>query len=235
MRTQADPGDAPHDLDHLHAHRRGPAARDVLLPARHPGLLEGGGRGRDDGTSRSPAASWRSSPSSCARTSGSPTRWPSSANWPGRPEANIIKLPNVSASMPQLKAAIPELQEKGYALPDYPDEPQPTRSRTSTPATTGSRAAPSTPSCARATPTAARRGRGEELRPQPPALDGGVVPDSKTNVATMAAGDFRANEQSVIVPADDVLRSSTSPPTARPPCSRSRSPSSPARSSTERS
>ena len=40
-----------------------------------------------------------------------------------RPEANIIKLPNVSASIPQLKAAIEELQAKGYALPDYPDEP----------------------------------------------------------------------------------------------------------------
>src|SRR3954454_23428836 len=38
------------------------------------------------------------------------------------PEANIIKLPNVSASVPQLKAAIAELQQKGYDLPDYPDE-----------------------------------------------------------------------------------------------------------------
>ena len=39
------------------------------------------------------------------------------------PMANIIKLPNISASVPQLKAAIAELQSKGYALPDYPDEP----------------------------------------------------------------------------------------------------------------
>ena len=39
------------------------------------------------------------------------------------PEANIIKLPNISASVPQLKAAIEELQSKGYAIPDYPDEP----------------------------------------------------------------------------------------------------------------
>src|SRR6476646_12294266 len=39
------------------------------------------------------------------------------------PEANIIKLPNVSASVSQLKAAIKELQEKGYDLPDYPDDP----------------------------------------------------------------------------------------------------------------
>ncbi|MEE2814275.1 MAG: NADP-dependent isocitrate dehydrogenase, partial [Actinomycetota bacterium] len=40
------------------------------------------------------------------------------------PEANIIKLPNISASIPQLKAAIAELQEKGFEVPDYPDEPQ---------------------------------------------------------------------------------------------------------------
>src|SRR5699024_4349829 len=40
-----------------------------------------------------------------------------------RPEANIIKLPNISASVPQLKAAIAELQAQGYALPDYPEEP----------------------------------------------------------------------------------------------------------------
>src|SRR5690554_6359504 len=40
------------------------------------------------------------------------------------PEANIVKLPNISASLPQLKAAIKELQEKGYDLPDYPDDPK---------------------------------------------------------------------------------------------------------------
>src|SRR6478752_4759623 len=40
-----------------------------------------------------------------------------------RPEANIIKLPNVSASLPQLKEAVAELQSDGYALPDFPDEP----------------------------------------------------------------------------------------------------------------
>ena len=40
-----------------------------------------------------------------------------------RPEANIIKLPNISASVPQLKEAIAELQQQGYAVPDYPDIP----------------------------------------------------------------------------------------------------------------
>jgi isocitrate dehydrogenase len=60
-----------------------------------------------------------------------------------RPEANIIKLPNVSASIPQLKAAIAELQALGYDLPDYPDEPTtPDEVRRPPPATTRSRAAP---------------------------------------------------------------------------------------------
>ena len=72
------------------------------------------------------------------------------------PEANIIKLPNVSASMPQLKAAIKELQGQGYALPDYPDDPADRRgARRSAPGTTRSRAARSTRCCARATPTGA--------------------------------------------------------------------------------
>jgi isocitrate dehydrogenase len=72
------------------------------------------------------------------------------------PEANIIKLPNVSASIPQLKAAIKELQGQGYDLPAYPDEPKTARHA---PATTRSRAARSTRSSARATPTAAPRRR----------------------------------------------------------------------------
>ncbi len=74
-----------------------------------------------------------------------------------KPEANIIKLPNISASIPQLKAAVEELQEQGYDLPDYPDEAEERRGRrTSAPATTRSRAPRSTRCCARATPTAAR-------------------------------------------------------------------------------
>ena len=76
-----------------------------------------------------------------------------------KPEANIIKLPNVSASVPQLKAAITELQSQGYDLPDYPESPTTTRSARSARATTRSRARRSTRCCARATPTAARRRR----------------------------------------------------------------------------
>ena len=76
-----------------------------------------------------------------------------------QPEANIIKLPNISASIPQLKAAIEELQEQGYDLPTTRRTRRPTRRRRPGPATTRSRARRSTRCCARATPTAARRPR----------------------------------------------------------------------------
>ena len=56
-------------------------------------------------------------------------RSPSSGSWPRRREANIIKLPNISASVPQLKAAVAELQEQGYAIPDYPEDPATTSER----------------------------------------------------------------------------------------------------------
>ncbi len=75
------------------------------------------------------------------------------------PEANIIKLPNISASIPQLKEAIKELQAHGYDIPDYPENPRTTPRRPSRRASPGSWAAPSTRCCAKATRTAARRSR----------------------------------------------------------------------------
>ena len=72
-----------------------------------------------------------------------------------RPEANIIKLPNISASIPQLKAAIKELQGKGYDIPDYPEDAR-TAAEKEIKARYGKcSAAPSTRCCARAIPTAA--------------------------------------------------------------------------------
>ncbi len=76
-----------------------------------------------------------------------------------KPEANIIKLPNVSASVPQLKAAIKELQDQGYVLPNYPDAPTDESRATSRRATTRSRAVRSIRCCAKAIPTVARRCR----------------------------------------------------------------------------
>ena len=116
-----------------------------------------------------------------------------------RPEANIIKLPNVSASIPQLKAAIAELQGKGYALPDYPDEPvtdEEGEIQARYKKVTGSAVNP-----------VLRQGNSDRRAPasvknyakKHPHRLAAWSPDSKTHVATMDAGDFRSNERSVTV------------------------------------
>ncbi len=122
------------------------------------------------------------------------------------PDANIIKLPNVSASMPQLKAAIAELQDKGYDLPDYPDDPA-GESEADVKArydkVKGSAVNP-----------VLREGNSDRRAPesvknyarQHPHSMGAWSPESKTNVATMDADDFRHNEKSVVIGADDDLR-----------------------------
>src|SRR5690606_12572519 len=114
-----------------------------------------------------------------------------------RPEANIIKLPNISASIPQLKAAIAELQAKGYDLPEYPDEP-------TTPEEKDVRARYDRIKGSAVNPVL-RQGNSDRRAPasvkqyarKNPHRMGPWSPDSKTHVATMGVGDFRANEQSV--------------------------------------
>jgi len=121
------------------------------------------------------------------------------------PEANIIKLPNISASVPQLKAAVAELQAQGYALPDYPDDPrteeeQDIRARFDT--VKGSAVNP-----------VLREGNSDRRAPESvkgyarsnPHSMGAWSADSKTEVATMGHDDFFSNEKSVVLPADDVL------------------------------
>ena len=118
-----------------------------------------------------------------------------------RPEANIIKLPNISASIPQLKAAVAELQAKGYALPEYPDEPDSAEEReiqARYKKVTGSAVNP-----------VLREGNSDRRAPasvkgyarRHPHAMGAWSSDSKTHVATMDSGDFRSNEQSVTVDA----------------------------------
>jgi isocitrate dehydrogenase len=115
------------------------------------------------------------------------------------PEANIIKLPNVSASIPQLKAAVAELQGKGYLLPEYPDEPGTDAEReiqARYKKVTGSAVNP-----------VLREGNSDRRAPasvkgyarKHPHRMGPWSSDSKTHVATMTAGDFRSNERSVTV------------------------------------
>ncbi|GAW52207.1 MULTISPECIES: NADP-dependent isocitrate dehydrogenase [unclassified Nocardioides] len=122
------------------------------------------------------------------------------------PEANIIKLPNISASLPQLKAAIKELQEKGYDLPDYPENAQSDEDKAVRAAygkVTGSAVNP-----------VLRQGNSDRRAPlsvknyakKHPHRMGAWSPDSKTNVATMGEHDFKSNEKTVVIEADDTLR-----------------------------
>lgn len=121
------------------------------------------------------------------------------------PEANIIKLPNISASVPQLLAAIAELQEKGYALPDYPVTP-------STPEEKDVRARYDAVKGSAVNPVL-REGNSDRRAPAAvknfarsyPHSMGEWSKDSQTNVATMSSGDFRHNEKSVIMPEADTL------------------------------
>ncbi len=113
------------------------------------------------------------------------------------PDANIIKLPNISASVPQLKAAITELQNQGYGLPDYPDEPS-NADEASIKArydrVKGSAVNPvlREGNSDRRAPAAVK----EYARSNPHSM-GAWSADSKSHVSTMSTGDFRSNEQSV--------------------------------------
>lgn len=122
------------------------------------------------------------------------------------PEANIIKLPNVSASIPQLKAAIAELQAKGYALPDFPETP-------ATDAEKDARARYSKVLGSAVNPVL-REGNSDRRAPKAvkdyakkhPHVNAKWASDSKTNVASLSAGDFFGNEKSITVPAATNVR-----------------------------
>jgi len=115
------------------------------------------------------------------------------------PEANIIKLPNISASVPQLKAAIAELQAAGFALPDYPEDPQTDAERAAKASYDKVKGSAVNPvlregNSDRRAPKAVK----EYARKNPHSM-GAWSSESKTHVATMSAGDFFHNEQSVTV------------------------------------
>lgn len=123
-----------------------------------------------------------------------------------KPEANIIKLPNVSASIPQLKAAIKELQEKGYDLPAYPENPQTDEEKATRAKYDKVKGSAVNPvlregNSDRRAPAAVKN----YARSHPHSM-GAWSADSRTNVATMDADDFRHNEKSVVMAADDTLR-----------------------------
>ncbi len=115
------------------------------------------------------------------------------------PEANIIKLPNISASVPQLRATIAELQGRGYAIPDYPDEP-------ATDAERETRARYDRVKGSAVNPVL-REGNSDRRAPASvkqyarnnPHSMGAWSADSKTRVAHMDGGDFRSNERSTTI------------------------------------
>ena len=113
-----------------------------------------------------------------------------------KPEANIIKLPNISASIPQLKAAIKELQDRGYPLPDYPDAPQGEGEKDAKARYDRVKGSAVNP--------VLREGNSDRRAPKAvkayarkhPHRMGKWSADSKSHVAHMAAGDFYGSEQS---------------------------------------
>jgi isocitrate dehydrogenase len=123
-----------------------------------------------------------------------------------RPEANVIKLPNISASVPQLVATIEELRAKGYALPDYPDEP-------STPEELDIKVRYDRVKGSAVNPVV-REGNSDRRAPASvkqyarshPHSMGAWSRESKTSVSHMDADDFRSNEQSITMDATDTLR-----------------------------
>ncbi|MBI5777675.1 MAG: NADP-dependent isocitrate dehydrogenase, partial [Nitrospirae bacterium] len=113
------------------------------------------------------------------------------------PEANIIKLPNISASIPQLKAAVKELQSQGYKLPEYPEDPKDDKEKAIKARYDKVKGSAVNP--------VLREGNSDRRAPlsvkqhsrQHPHKMGAWSPDSKTHVVHMNGGDFRSNEKSV--------------------------------------
>ncbi|MEU6574791.1 NADP-dependent isocitrate dehydrogenase [Streptomyces sp. NPDC046805] len=122
------------------------------------------------------------------------------------PEANIIKLPNISASIPQLKAAVAELQAKGYALPAYPDDPKTDEEREIRARYDKIKGSAVNP--------VLREGNSDRRAPASvknyaknhPHRMGAWTPESKTNVATMGQSDFRSTEKSVTITEPGALK-----------------------------
>ncbi len=116
-----------------------------------------------------------------------------------KPEANIIKLPNISASVPQLKSAIAELQLQGFDIPHYPEEPENDSEKEIKSRYDKIKGSAVNP--------VLREGNSDRRAPKPvkqyakknPHSMGAWSSDSKTHVATMSSGDFRSNEKSVTV------------------------------------
>ncbi|MBD0710477.1 MULTISPECIES: NADP-dependent isocitrate dehydrogenase [unclassified Streptomyces] len=122
------------------------------------------------------------------------------------PGANIIKLPNVSASIPQLKAAVAELQAQGYALPDYPDDPKTEQDKDVRARYDKIKGSAVNPVLREGNSDRRAPGSVKNYAKAHPHRMGAWTSESKTNVATMDENDFAATEKSAVIAKDDTLR-----------------------------
>ncbi|MGW2635055.1 NADP-dependent isocitrate dehydrogenase [Streptomyces chattanoogensis] len=122
------------------------------------------------------------------------------------PGANIIKLPNISASIPQLKAAIAELQEQGYALPDYPDDPKTDEEKDVRARYDKVKGSAVNPVLREGNSDRRAAAAVKNYAKAHPHRMGAWTPESKTNVATMGADDFRSTEKSAVIGEAGALR-----------------------------
>jgi isocitrate dehydrogenase len=132
------------------------------------------------------------------------------------PEANIIKLPNISASVPQMKAAIKELQDKGYALPDYPEDPKDGKEKEIKARYDKVKGSAVNPvlregNSDRRAPRAVK----EHAKKHPHSM-GAWASDSKSHAASMTKGDFYGSEKSVVMQKADTLKITLVPDSGEP-------------------
>ena len=118
-----------------------------------------------------------------------------------RPEANVIKLPNISASVPQLQAAVAELQAKGFAIPDYPENPADEKEAEIKGRYDLIKGSAVNPVLREGNSDRRAPGAVKNYAMKHPHSMGAWEKDSKTHVAAMSDGDFYGSEQSVIIPA----------------------------------
>lgn len=121
------------------------------------------------------------------------------------PEANIIKLPNISASIPQLKEAIKELQDHGYKIPDFPESPASDKEKEIRARYAKVLGSAVNPVLREGNSDRRVAGPVKEFARQNPHSMGEWSKDSKTHVAHMSEGDFFGSEKSVVLPSDDSL------------------------------
>jgi isocitrate dehydrogenase len=122
------------------------------------------------------------------------------------PDANIIKLPNISASIPQLKAAIKELQQQGYPLPDYPEDPQTDEEKAIKAAYAKVLGSAVNPVLREGNSDRRVATSVKQYAKSHPHSMGAWSTDSTSHVAHMSGGDFYANEQSAVISTTGTLR-----------------------------